>query len=153
MPDIDRLGYNFRMSDIQAAIGIVQLAKLDRFIDERDVWARWYAKHLADIPWLRCPVVPEGFRHAWQAYVVVVDADSAPCSRNEMMSHLEARGIATRPGTHAITELGYYRETRGLPAGCCPVASMLDAQSIAIPLHNRMTREDYEHVMAALHAL
>jgi dTDP-4-amino-4,6-dideoxygalactose transaminase len=153
MPKVDRLGYNFRMSDIQAAIGIVQLTKLDTFIDERDRWAHWYQRELADIDWLACPSVPDGFRHAWQAFVVVVDPERAPLPRNEIMARLHARGIATRPGTHAITELDFYRRRFGLEPGHCPTASFLDRQSMAIPLHNRMTAEDYEYVVAALRAI
>ena len=68
LPDFDELGFNYRMTDVQAAIGLVQLGKLDRFIDERDRWPRTYREELADIPWLRPPERPNDGRHAWQAY-------------------------------------------------------------------------------------
>jgi dTDP-4-amino-4,6-dideoxygalactose transaminase len=126
MPDYDVLGYNYRMTDIQGALGVVQLGKLDRLIDERDEAVKKYESGLSGIPWLRLPARPSDSRHAWQAYVTYVDADRAPISRNRIMEGLERRGIATRPGTHA------------------------DQNSMALPLHNRMVPEDFEHVIAVL---
>ena len=71
----------------------------------------------------------------------------APMARNEIMERLEARGIATRPGTHAVHMLGYYRERFGLNPDDYPGARDCDRQSMAIPLHNRMTDDDYAYVI------
>jgi dTDP-4-amino-4,6-dideoxygalactose transaminase len=130
----------------------VQLGKLDRFIEERDRGAAWYAEALADLSWLRVPQVPRGYEHAWQAYVTVVDED-APLPRNEIMQRLHDRGVATRPGTHAVTELGVYRRLLGLEPGSFPVAARLERQTMAIPLHNRMTEDDFAYVAECLHDL
>ena len=129
LPDIERLGFNYRSTDLQAAIGLVQLAKLDGFIAERDRWAQWYARELADIDWLRMPDVPPGYRHAWQAFVTVVE-NQAPLSRDRVMARLQERGVATRPGTHMVPELKLYREL-GFEPGRYPVAARLGAQSLA----------------------
>ncbi len=153
MPDINMLGFNYRMSDLQAAVGVVQLTKLDEFIDERNHWAKWYHDKLADLRWLKLPHVPENSRHAWQAFVTIVDETISPLPRNAIMEMLQKRGIGTRPGTHAVTDLGYYRDTHGIQAGEYPVASYLDQCSMAIPLHNRMSDADYQHVAQALHDL
>jgi dTDP-4-amino-4,6-dideoxygalactose transaminase len=152
MPDFDELGFNYRMTDLQAAVGIVQLTKLDAFIAERDRWARWYAECLADLLWLSPPLVPEGYGHAWQAYVTRVEED-APCERNEVMRRLQDAGIGTRPGTHAVSELSLYRRSLGLEPGRFATASDLQARTMALPLHNRMTEADYEHVADQLHRL
>jgi len=152
LPDFDELGFNYRMSDLQGAVGLVQLTKLDGFVAERDRWARWYADALADVGWLTPPTVPEGYDHAWQSFVTVV-SDDAPLPRNDIMQRLHDRGVATRPGTHAVTELGYYRKHYGLEAGAFPVAAMLQERSMAIPLHNRMTPDDYEYVVDAIRSL
>ena len=152
MPDIERLGFNFRMSDVQAALGLAQLAKLDRFIEERNRWSHWYVDQLADIAWLRTPCAPEDARSAWQAYVAVVN-DDAPVGRDEIMARLQDADIATRPGTHAVTELGYYRQRFSFDRNRFPVASRLAAQTIALPLHNGMTAADYDNVVEALHEL
>ena len=153
LPAFDELGYNYRMTDIQGALGLVQLAKLDGFVAERDRWARWYMENLADLPWLFMPSVPEGGDgHAWQSFVTVV-GDGAPHPRNEIMQILHDRGVSTRPGTHAVTELGFYRNTFGLAPGQYKVAASLQEQTMAIPLHNRMSDEDYAYVVDALHDL
>jgi dTDP-4-amino-4,6-dideoxygalactose transaminase len=102
LPDFNLLGFNYRMTDLQGAVGIVQLSKLDSFIEERLKWAIYYTQELADVPWLRTPLVPVGYRHGWQAYVCYIDESRSPMPRNELMKRLYAKGIHTRPGTHAV---------------------------------------------------
>lgn len=150
LADFNLLGFNYRMTDLQGAVGLAQLAKLDKFIAEREQWARWYANELASIPWLRLPQKPASGQHAWQAFVTYVDPKHAPLPRNEIMDRLQRRGISTRPGTHAIHILGYYRERFGLKADDYPGARDCDANTMAIPLHNRMSADDYRYVVAAL---
>lgn len=153
LPDFNLLGFNYRMTDLQGAVGLVQLGKLDRFIDERAAAAQRYRDAFADLPWLRCPAEPPHGRHAWQAFVTYVDEASAPAPRNALMDRLQAMGVATRPGTHAVHMLGYYRERFGLSADDFPGARDCDRQSMAIPLHNRMSEEDYAYVIECIRAL
>ena len=153
MADYNLLGFNYRMTDLQGAVGVVQLAKLDRFIDARQRWAEFYWRELASIPWLRLPSVPEGSRHGWQSFVGYVDEAKAPMSRNEMMGRLHAAGISTRPGTHAVHMLGYYRDKLGTRPDDCPAARDCDHFSMAIPLHNRMSEADYRYVVGQLKGL
>jgi perosamine synthetase len=153
LPDFNLLGFNYRMTDLQAAVGLVQLSKLDRFVEERARWARYYSERLRDLPWLRTPDEPNDGRHAWQAYVCYVDPMRAPRSRNAIMDSLEELGISTRPGTHAVHMLGYYRNRFGLSPDDYPGARDSDSCSMALPLHNRMTAEDYEYVVDCLHDL
>jgi perosamine synthetase len=150
LPDFSELGFNYRMTDLQAAIGLVQLAKLDGFIAERARWAEWYRDQLAALNWLRLPEEPEDGRHAWQAFVAYVDPDGAPQPRNAIMDALHVRGIATRPGTHAVHLLSYYRNRCGFAPDDFPAARDCDANSLALPLHNRMSPADYERVVTAL---
>lgn len=147
LPAFDELGYNYRMTDVQAAIGLVQLKKLDDFIRERDRRARWYEDALSDLDWLHTPALPNDGRHAWQAYVTIVDPVHAPLPRNKLMARLHARGVATRPGTHAIHMLGYYVDRFGFSADDFPGARDCERNTMAIPLHNRMTDEDYAYVV------
>lgn len=153
LPDFNLLGFNYRMTDLQGAVGLAQLGKLETFIAERAEWAAWYREQLADVEWLRLPEEPQGGRHAWQAFVTWVDPEKAPMPRNEIMDILQQKGIATRPGTHAVHMLGLYRERFGLQPGNFPAARECDANTMAIPLHNRMTGEDYYYVVEALHAI
>jgi len=150
LPEFNLLGFNYRMTDWQGAIGTVQLAKLDRLIAERQKWAEFYRRELAAIEWLRMPVFPADGGHAWQAFVTYVDPSSAPIPRNKIMETLEARGISTRPGTHAVHMLGYYRKRFGLSPDDFPGARDCNDNTMAIPLHNRMDRSDFEHVVRAL---
>jgi dTDP-4-amino-4,6-dideoxygalactose transaminase len=153
LADYNLLGFNYRMTDLQGAVGLVQLAKLDRFIGERRQWAGFYSRELASLEWLRTPVTPAGYGHGWQSYVCSVDENKAPMPRNGIMEALQQRGISTRPGTHAVHMLGLYRHKYGLAPGDFPVACACDRHSMAIPLHNRMTAEDYEYVVASLRSL
>jgi dTDP-4-amino-4,6-dideoxygalactose transaminase len=82
-----------------------------------------------------------------------VDQARAPMPRNALMERLQERGIATRPGTHAIHMLGVYRDRYGLRPDDLPAARDCDRDSLAIPLHNRMSAEDYAYVAEALHDL
>lgn len=153
LPEFNLLGFNYRMTDLQGAVGLAQLGKLDRFIDERAEWAAYYRRALAGIDWLRLPEAAPGCRHGWQAFVTWVDPARAPMPRNAMMEQLQARGIATRPGTHAVHMLGYYRTRYGIAPEDFPHARACNDHSMAIPLHNRMDAEDYAYVVAALKAL
>lgn len=149
----DIVGYNYRMTDIQGAIGVVQFRKLDRFIAERNEWANYYSENLENLSWLRTPVTPEGYQHGWQSYVTFVDEKTSPLKRNDIMEVLQQKGIATRPGTHAVHMLGAYANRYGIQPGDYPGAFQADQQSMSIPLHNRMTKEDFDYVIAALSSL
>jgi perosamine synthetase len=151
LPEFDVVGFNYRMTDLQAAIGIVQLAKLDDFVKERQKRADFYRETLADVAWLRTPMVPRGYAHAWQAFVCTVDPTSSPVSRDELLELLDQRGIAARPGTHAVHDLSYYRRTFGYEPHHLPVSHACSLNTIAIPLHNRMSDADFEYVAEAMH--
>jgi len=150
LPEFNMLGFNYRMTDLQGAVGLVQLGKLDGFIADRSRRAAFYSQQLAGIDWLRTPRVPADSVHAWQAYVCRVDPDAAPMPRNEIMDRLNARGVSTRPGTHAIHMLGHYKRTLGLEPDDLPVSRDCAMNSMAIPLHNRMSDEDYQYVVDAI---
>ncbi|WP_404942212.1 DegT/DnrJ/EryC1/StrS family aminotransferase [Pseudomonas danubii] len=153
LPEFNLLGFNYRMTDLQGAIGLVQLGKLDGFIDERARWAQYYCEQLADIDWLRLPTTPQGSRHGWQAFVTYIDPQKAPMPRNDMMETLQAKGISTRPGTHAVHMLAYYRERFALKPEDFPGARDCNDHTMAIPLHNRMSEEDYAYVVEAIRQL
>lgn len=153
LPEFNLMGFNYRMTDIQAAIGLVQLRKMNGFIAERASWAAYYRSELGGLNWLCMPDEPEGGLHAWQSFVCYVDSDEAPMPRNEIMERLQARGVSTRPGTHAVHMLGYYQERFGLHDDDFPGARDCASNTIALPLHNRMTEEDYAYVVSALKQL
>ena len=154
LPDFNVMGFNYRMTDLQAAVGIVQLSKLNHFIKEREYWARYYTQELASLGWLIPQSVPKCItQHAWQAYVCYVDPDKAPMTRNEIMENLQAKGIATRPGTHAVHMLGFYREKYSFKPEDFPGACACDQNTMAIPLHNKMVADDYEYIIEVLKSI
>lgn len=153
LPEFNLLGYNYRMTDLQGAVGVVQLKKLDKFIDERNSWANWYIEQLSDLEWLRLPKVDSDFKHGWQSFVTFVDESKSKFSRNEIMEKLQAFGISTRPGTHAVHMLDYYSKRYDLSPSDYPGAMSANDYSMAIPLHNRMTAEDYSYVVEKLKTL
>lgn len=153
LPDFNHLGFNYRMTDLQGAVGLVQLGKLDAFIEQRRQWAAFYERELDGIPWLKTAKAPEDGTHAWQSYVCYVDEERAPMPRNEIMQRLHARGISTRPGTHAVHTLGFYRDRFGTRAEDCPVAADCAARTLAIPLHNTMGPAEFRRVVEALRSI
>ena len=153
LPAFDIVGFNYRMTDLQGALGVVQLKKLDQFIDEREKWAQYYSEQLKDIPWLRTPVVSEGYKHGWQSYVTFIDENISPMKRNDIMEVLQQKGIATRPGTHAVHMLGVYANMFNINPMDFPGAFACDQYSMSIPLHNKMVKEDFDYIIAALKAI
>lgn len=150
LPEFDMVGYNYRMTDLQGAVGVVQLKKLDQYIDERQTWAEYYSKELASIEWLRTPQVGSDYKHGWQSFVLMIDEKTAPIKRNDLMELLQQKGIATRPGTHAVHMLNFYANTFSIKPNDFPGAYACNEYSMSIPLHNRMVKEDYEYIVAAL---
>lgn len=153
LPDFNMLGYNYRMTDLQGAVGVVQLKKLDQFIQERNQWAQYYSREFAEITWLRTPQVPSEYAHGWQSYVTFIDESKAPHTRNEIMKILMEKGISTRPGTHAVHMLNYYSNLYNLSPSDFPGAEAANNFSMAIPLHNRMSESDYHYVADVIKSL
>jgi dTDP-4-amino-4,6-dideoxygalactose transaminase len=150
LPEFNLLGFNYRMTDLQGAIGVEQLKKLKGFIKERDEQASYYQENLSDITWLSLPSKPSQGIHAWQAFVTRVDHPDGSQFRNKVMESLEKEGIATRPGTHAIHLLGFYASKYDLDPQDFPNALIANETTMAIPLHNRLTRSDQDRVIEAL---
>ena len=153
LPDFNVLGYNYRMTDLQGAIGVVQLKKLDQFINERAKWADFYKRELTSIPWLSLPNFSDDYKHGWQSFVLLIDEEKAPCTRNEIMERLQEAGISTRPGTHAVHMLRFYKEKYNIQPEDYPGAQIANDKSISIPLHNRMVKEDFEYIVHSLKSI
>lgn len=148
MPDFEVLGFNYRMTDIQGAIGVVQLTRLKAMVEERKRWATYYDNELKDISWLKLPAQAEG--HSYQSYVCRVDEPRIGKTRNAVMEELLQNGIHSRAGTHAVHELGYYRRKYAIDSGAYPIAQKLYATTLALPLHNTMNADDYRRVVRTI---
>ncbi len=152
LPEFNLLGYNYRMTDLQGAVGLVQLRKLDSFIAERQAWADFYCQKLNGLAWLQTPASPKAYSHGWQSFVCYVDESKAPAPRNAIIEKLYSNGINARPGTHHVPLLGYYRKRFGFDADDFPVAYGCEQHSLAIPLHNMMLESEYHHIVDTLNS-
>ena len=149
MGEFNIMGYNLRLSDIQAAVGVAQLRKLDRLLAERRKLADGYLHKLADCEEIVLPVIPTDCGHSFQSFVVRMKSGSIS-ERNALMEHLETQGIQTRPGTHAVHRLGYYVQKYRIKPGEFPVAAKAEDTTITLPLFPGMTEEDQMRVVVQL---
>ena len=143
-PSFNALGYNYRMSDIQAAIGVEQMKKLPWIIDMRVEIARRYNAGLQDLECLQTPYVPEGYTHTYQSYVITLNDSKA---RDIMMAKLTEKGIGTRQGTSAVHQLGYYRRKYRLESSDFPASSQADCSTLALPIYPQMTDAEQDYVI------
>jgi dTDP-4-amino-4,6-dideoxygalactose transaminase len=144
-----RLGYNYRLSDIQAAVARVQLGRLAGFVAERQALAARYDAAFSDLEGLRLPPRRPGTGHSYQSYVVVLEPGS-PVEPAGFMADLARRGISTRVGTYAVHEQPYFRELGTW--GSLPHASEAARRSVALPIFNGMAEADQELVIEAVRA-
>jgi dTDP-4-amino-4,6-dideoxygalactose transaminase len=149
MGRFDRLGYNLRLSDIQAAVGVAQMERLDGLLAERRGRALRYHEILADVADLALPVTPPLCGHTYQSFVVRFREGGQP-RRNAVMDYLADRGVQTRPGTHAVHRLGYYSEKYGLRPEQFPAACAAEDLSMTLPIFPGMTDDDQDYVAQAL---
>lgn len=144
------VAYNYRMTDIQAAVGIQQLAKLDWIVEERRKIAARYLTELADIECIRLPREEEGYFTNWQSFSIYLK-ESAPISRNDLMQALLDKGIASRRGVMTShRETAYKEQCKGLSL---PRTEDACDRSIIIPLFIPMEHDDVSTVIASLRAL
>ncbi|MGY3587845.1 perosamine synthetase [Bradyrhizobium sp. USDA 4341] len=146
MATFDNLGFNLRLSDIQAAVGVAQMGKLERLLAERRRLGRRYSELLAGNNSIARPLGGDVDGHAFQSYVIRI-VDGHRERRNAVMAALAAAGIQTRPGTHAVHRLGYYKNKYGLRPEQFPNAALAEDTTITLPIFPNMTEEDQRRVV------
>ena len=152
------LGYNYRLTDIQGALGCAQIARAQVLLDGRARVARRYREQLAGIDWLVLPSAPAGDDHGWQSYVCLfrperpdlANVDRLHQRRNALMAVMEKQGIATRQGTHAPVIQEFYANKYAIRAADFPNAYIADRLSLSLPLYPHMTDEEIDTVVSAL---
>jgi len=144
-----RLGFNYRLDDVSAALGIGQLERLDAILQARRDAAARYTDLLAGLD-LETPLADDAdHERSWFVYVVKLPRG---IDRNAVMARLGAEGIGTAPYLPSIHLQSYMRERYGFAEGLCPVSEDASARTMAIPFHARLSREDAERVVEALRA-
>jgi perosamine synthetase len=144
-----RLGFNYRLDDLSAALGIGQLEKLDRILAARREVAARYGELLADID-VETPL-PDDDAHERSWFVYVVKLPSG-IDRDDVIRRLGGEGVAAAPYLPSIHLQPYMRERFGFSEGVCPVSEDCSGRTMAIPFHARLEREDQERVVEALRA-
>ena len=148
-------GYNQRMTDIQAALGSAQMERATEILEERQRLASRYDAAFAGLPWLLTPPHCEGYEHGYQSYPCLfrsepITSKSIPLinkTRNAWMDKLQQAGISSRPATHAVHMLKYYREKYRLNAEDFPNAWAANDCSISLPLFHGMTKAEQSYVI------
>ncbi len=159
LPEFNVKGYNYRMTDIQGALGVCQMEKALSILDRRKAVADRYNEALENADKLVIPHIPEKYTHAFQSYVCLFTGledltnltmdkvNRLNVERNSYMMKLENRGIAVRQGTHAVHTLGYYRNKYGLDDERFPASYAADRLSVTLPLYAEMTDEEFCYVI------
>ncbi|MBL1087398.1 DegT/DnrJ/EryC1/StrS family aminotransferase [Streptomyces actinomycinicus] len=142
IPTFTEIGYNFKLSDIASAILQVQLGRIDELLQRRDTVARQYAELLADDDLLSVPYVPNDRTHAWQTYMVTLDAG---VDRGAVATELRGQGIGCGHGTFAGHIQPVFEAKQK-----CPVSADLAARQLAIPMHAELTQDQVARVAQAL---
>ena len=139
-----RLGYNYRMDEMSAALGLAQLWRLEELLAKRAQVAQWYNQRLSAHELIAVPrIVPETSRMSWFVYVVRI---KPPADRNRVIEQLKGRGIPSRPYFTPIHLQPFYRERFGYRPGDFPVTEELGAVSLALPFSSIMAEAEVEHV-------
>jgi dTDP-4-amino-4,6-dideoxygalactose transaminase len=142
-------GYNYRMSDVQAAIGVVQMERLPEIARRRAEMAQELSAVLADVPRLRRPVVPEGLTHSFQSYVVLLDDD---VDRDAVIRSMRSAGVETTLGTYGMHLQPYFAQRFGHTPQQFPEATRAHRQALTLPLHAELTRSDLDEIATVLRA-
>lgn len=152
LPSYPMLGYNYRMTDIQAAIGIVQLKRLEVMIARRLEHVKRYDEALAELTDIRLPRAPSHARHTYQSYVIRL-RNGGRERRDAVARALLRAGIKVRPGTQAVHRQHYYQARYGITDNAMPKSSIADDTSIALPLYADMGNDRQDYVIEKVRAI
>jgi dTDP-4-amino-4,6-dideoxygalactose transaminase len=155
LSDHPEAGYNYRMTDLQAALGSAQMERAEEIVKERQRLAARYDDAFKSLNWLQTPVKVAGYEHGYQSYPCLFQPESLEpnsiarvnAARNKWMDCLFQSGVSTRPATHAVHMLSFYRQKYGLDPRDFPNAWAANDCSISLPLFHGMTKEEQKSVI------
>lgn len=154
LPEFPRLGYNYRMTDIQASIGSSQMDRAKNILSKRIEIAKLYDEFLNNIEWLKKPFNSKKYTNSYQSYVCLFEPEKITLNnirkinsqRNSFMEYLQKNGISTRPGTHAVHALKYYSNKYKIKPEDFPNSYIADKASIAFPLYPELTHKELNYI-------
>ena len=155
LPDFPYAGYNYRMTDIQASIGSTQMDRASTILSERRILAEKYNESLAKLDFFQIPFECSDYHHGYQSYPCIFDVHSVTNDtitnvnkkRNNFMENLQSKGISTRPATHAVHMLTYYKEKYQIDCKDFSNSLLANETSISFPFFNGMKPEEYSYII------
>jgi dTDP-4-amino-4,6-dideoxygalactose transaminase len=144
-------GYKYNLTDIQAAIGLAQLAKAERMLKKRAWLARHYTEGLCSLEAFRIPRVCPDVQHAWHLYVILLEPEALTVGRDEVIEELRSRGVGTAVHFIPLHLHPYYQKQWGYRRGQFPVAEDYFKRCVSLPLYPGMTEADADYVIDNLH--
>jgi len=155
LPSYEHVGYNYKLTDIQASIGLEQLKKLSDILQRRRNIAKHYDDALSDLPWLQLPQTLPGHNHAYQSYVCLVrsdppNLDMCQAIRNRLWEHLAEQGVASVQGAQAMATISFFHRKYGWEPSRYPEALRADRTSMALPIFPGMTEDEQNHVIQSV---
>ena len=160
LPDFPYAGYNFRMTDIQGALGLTQMKRANEILLKRKAIAERYNEALKEIDWLKLPYQNADYSHGFQAYVCLFSPDKITeknvelvnRQRNKFMEYLFDKGISTRPGTHAVHNTTYYKEKYKIEPMDFKNSLISEKCSIALPLFPSISDTEFNYIIKTIKA-
>ncbi|UCF09367.1 MAG: DegT/DnrJ/EryC1/StrS family aminotransferase [Candidatus Bipolaricaulota bacterium] len=147
-----RIGFNYRIDELSAALGAIQIGRLEEIVARREEIAAWYQDELGDCDRIALPQAAPGSSPCWFVYVVRLHPEVPPGDRDRILAGLRARGIGCRDYFAPIHLQPSYRELLGHAPGAFPVCESVAGRTIALPFHHRLSRAQVETVGEALRA-
>jgi len=151
--EMHALGYNYRLTDIQAALGTSQLARLESLVSRRREIAKRYDEAFSRLAWIRRGHEPEGVYSAFHLYVVRIDFDAIGKDRAAVMAELQSKEIGTQVHYIPVHLQPYYRDAWGHSIGDYPKAERYYSSALSLPLYPKMSDSDVGYVINAVQAL
>lgn len=150
--DHDMLGYNFRLSEINAAVGVVQMQRLDEILGKRAQVATWYLDRLQDDPRFICQKIDDDVTMSWFVFTPRLSDDYTEQQRNNLIAQLREQGVGCSNYFAPIHLQGFYRQQLGTKLGDFPICERVAGRTIALPFHNGLTEDHVDRVCRILTA-
>jgi len=155
LPEFPHLGYNYRMTDIQASLGETQMRRADEICDRRNAIAKIFTEELFYVEWLNVPDFDRHYKHGFQSYVCLFTPEKISAGsvekinqqRNKFMDYLFENGISTRPGTHAVHTLEYYRDKYSFKSTDFLNSYIAGQCSISLPVFPGLREEEIHYII------
>jgi len=138
------------MSDVQAALGLDQLNRLEDFIAKRRHLAARYTERLRDVLEITTPKEAPELRHAWHLYIISLDTDALRINRDQFIAALQERKIGTSVHFIPLHLQPYYHDAYGYRLGDLPVTESVYERIVSLPLYTQMTDDDVDYVAQAV---